>query len=145
MRNRRNENMVCRALAALAFNVALAHSNATAAANISTAVASIHSTRPIDDAAAGGPIVRDEFADSHFSASYHQAVLTQPLTSACKTEGCPRRPVAASDTISLATNRTPRFQTPITWQSGFIIAGSQAWTRVIKFSSHGINIRLPLN
>ena len=55
MRNRRNENMVCRALAALAFNVALAHSNATAAANISTAVASIHSTRPIDDAAAGGP------------------------------------------------------------------------------------------
>jgi len=145
MRNGRTVKMVCQALAALAFTVALAHSNTAAAANISTAVASIHSTRPIDDAALGGPIVRDEFVDRHISASDHLAVLTQLLTSACKTEGCPRRAAVASDTTSLVTNRPPRFQTPITWQSGFIIAGSRAWTKVIKFSSNGINIRLPLN
>jgi hypothetical protein len=145
MRKGRSGRMICHALAALVFTAALAHSNAVAAANISTAVASIHSTGPIHDAAPGSPIVRDEFVDRHISASDHQAVLTQVLTSACKTEGCPRRAVVASDTTSLATNGIPRFQTPITWQSGFSIAGSRAWTKVIKFSSNGINIRLPLN
>lgn len=39
----------------------------------------------------------------------------------------------------------PWFQTPVKWQSGVNIAGSRAWTKVIKFSSNGINIRLPLN
>jgi hypothetical protein len=136
MRHSRTGKMVCHALAALAFTVALAHSNTAGAANISTAGA---------DAAPGGPIVRDEFVDRHVSASDHLALLTQLLTSACKTEGCPWRAVVASDTTSLAINRPPRFQTPITWQSGFIIAGSRAWTKVIKFSSNGINIRLPLN
>jgi hypothetical protein len=145
MRNGRTGKMGCQALAALAFAVALAHGNPAAAANISTAVASSHSAQPNDDAAPGGPLVRDEFADRHTSASDHQPVLTQPLTSACKTEGCPRRAVVASDTIGLAINGTRRFQTLITWQSGFSIAGSRAWTKVIKFSSNGINIRLPLN
>jgi hypothetical protein len=39
----------------------------------------------------------------------------------------------------------PGFQTPIAWHSGLNIAGSRTWTKVIKFSSNGINIRLPLN
>jgi hypothetical protein len=145
MRICRIGNLVCHALAALAFTGALAHSNTAAAANISTAAASIHSTRPIEVTATGGPIVRDEFVKRQFNDSDHQAVFTQPLTSACKAEGCLRRNDVASDTASPATNRTPKFQSPITWQSDFIMAGSRAWTKVIKFTSSGINIRVPLN
>jgi len=106
MGNGRCGSVVFRVLAALGFAVALAQSNAASAAaiDISTAVASIHSARPIDDAALGSPIVRGEAAVGK-----------------------------------------PGFRTPITWQSGLNIAGSRAWAKVIKFSSNGINIRLPLN
>lgn len=64
---------------------------------------------------------------------------TRPIVDAAPASPIPR------DEPSLATNVTPRFQTRITWQSGFNLAGSRVWTKVIKFSSNGINIRLPLN
>jgi hypothetical protein len=144
MSNSRIGEMIFSALATLAFTVGLTHSDIAAAGNISTVVALIHTTRPIVDAAPASPIPRDEFFDRQISASDHRAVL-KPRTFACATEGCPARAVVASDTTSLATSGASIFQTRITWQSGFSLAGSRVWTKVIKFSSNGINIRLPLN
>ncbi len=39
-----------------------------------------------------------------------------------------------------------RLETGMNWRSNaFSIAGSRIWSKVIKFSSTGVNVRLPLN
>jgi hypothetical protein len=39
-----------------------------------------------------------------------------------------------------------RLETGMNWRSNaFSIAGSRAWSKIIKFSSTGVNVRLPLN
>jgi hypothetical protein len=52
---------------------------------------------------------------------------------------------AVSGTYSLGLERRTTVETPIKWQSSLNVAGSRVWSKFIKFSPTGINVRLPLN
>jgi hypothetical protein len=64
---------------------------------------------------------------------------------ACQAEWCGGKAPAGGSSHSLALTNVARFETPIQWQSSFSIAGSRVWSKFIKFSRTGINVRLPLN
>jgi hypothetical protein len=48
--------------------------------------------------------------------------------------------------VEFAGTVTTSLETRTTWRSNsFSIAGSRIWSKIVKFSSTGINVRLPLN
>jgi hypothetical protein len=52
---------------------------------------------------------------------------------------------AAAATDAPASMGRAAFENSIKWQSSFSIAGSRVWSKVVKFSRTGIDIRVPLN
>lgn len=53
---------------------------------------------------------------------------------------------ATSPPVQFAGTVTTSLRSRTTWRSNsFSIAGSRIWSKIIKFSSTGVNVRLPLN
>jgi hypothetical protein len=146
MRNGRNRRIVPHGLAAVTFTLALAGSSVAGAiaASASAGDTPIHSASQILGAWRGIWTPRDGLFDKHASAAGYSA--NSPLIfSACKVESCAWSGFVLGSTNSLPRTTISRFETSIIWRSSFSIAGSRAWSKVIEFSSSGINVRLPLN
>jgi hypothetical protein len=134
-------------LATLATTLAFAGSSvaATITVGVSAKDAPIHAASQIVDAWHNTWTLRDGVFDVHGRGSGYSANLFPFLLSTCKFEWCGWSASAAGDTNSLTRTGLSKFETPIEWRSSFSIAGSRVWSKVIKFSSNGINVRLPLN
>jgi hypothetical protein len=89
--------------------------------------------------------LHDGLFDEHARASGYSSSLSPLLFSSCKFEWCAWSASALGGTSSLTRTDMSKFETPLKWRSSFSIAGSRVWTKVVKFSSNGINVRLPLN
>jgi hypothetical protein len=134
-------------LAALAFTLALAGSSVACAIAVSASAGdtTIQSTSQMVDTWHNVWTLRDGVLDKHVSVAGHSANLSPLLFSACKVEWCAWSASALGGTNSLARTSISKFETSINWRSSFGIAGSRVWSKIIEFSSSGINIRVPLN
>jgi hypothetical protein len=134
--------------AALAIIPALAGSSfaGTLTAGVSTmnVNAPIHAATQIADVWHSIWTLHDGVFDQRARASGYSASLSPFLFSTCKFEWCAWGASAFGGT-SLTRTESSKFETPLKWRSSFSIAGSRVWSKVVKFSSNGIDVRLPLN
>jgi hypothetical protein len=78
-------------------------------------------------------------------AAGYSAYPSALLLFACRIEWCAGSAPTVSGTNSLTLSRISTLETPVKWQSSFNVAGSRVWSKFIKFSRNGINVRVPLN
>jgi hypothetical protein len=134
-------------LTALAITPAFAGSSfaGTLTAGVSAMDAPIHAASQIADVWHSIWTLRDGVFDERARASGYSASLSPFLFSTCKFEWCSWSASAFGDTDILTRTGIFKVETPLKWRSSFSIAGSRVWSKVVKFSSNGINLRLPLN
>jgi hypothetical protein len=134
-------------LAALAIPLAFGGSCFAGAITVGVSAkdAPFHAASQIVDAWHNIWTLRDDVLGEYVRASGYSANLSPFRFSTCKFEWCASSASAFGDTNSLARTGISMFETPIKWRSSFSIAGSRVWSKVVKFSSNGINVRLPLN
>jgi hypothetical protein len=143
----RNWGIGRQGLATLAITLVFAGSSFAGAITVGVSAkdAPIHVASQIVDAWHNIWTLRDGVFDQHARGSGYSASLSPFLISTCQVEWCSWSASASGGTDSLTRTGLSMFETPMKWRSSFSIAGSRVWSKVIKFSSNGINVRLPLN
>jgi hypothetical protein len=139
--------VVCHGLAALSLSWALGGSCVADALAVSASaqVTSIPSIGRFADAWHSIRTLRDGVFDKRASAFDYSAYLSPFHFSTCQADWCAASAATLGGIHGLALTDTARFEAPMRWQSSFSIAGSRVWSKFVKFSRTGINVRLPLN
>ena len=135
-------------MAALSFPLALAVSGIAGATGVSApaSAAPIASARQIVRAWHNVWMPSDGVVYKHGGGAGYSANLSSLLFSTRKVEWWAWSGSALGGTNSLARTNIFALETSLKWRSNsFSIAGSRVWSKVIKFSSSGINVRVPLN
>jgi hypothetical protein len=148
MHTGRNWGFLGHFVAALTFTLALAATGIAGATGVSASASDtpISSASQIVNAWHNVWTLSDGVVYKHGSAAGYSANVSSLLFSACKVEWCAWSGSALGGTNSLARTNISALETSMKWRSNsFSIAGPRVWSIVIKFSSGGINVRLPLN
>jgi hypothetical protein len=143
-----NWGILRHSVAALTFTIALAATGIAGATGVSASASDIPipSASQIVNAWHNVWTLSDGIVYKHGSAAGYSANVSSLLFSACKVEWCAWGGGALGATSILARTNISALETSMKWRSNsFSIAGSRVWSKLIKFSSCGINVRLPLN
>jgi hypothetical protein len=148
MHTRRNWGILGHSVAALSVTLALAANGIAGATGVSASAGdtAVLSASQIVNAWHNAWMLSDGVGYPHGSAAGYSASLSSLLFSARTVEWCAWSGSALGSTNSLARTNISALETSMKWRSNsFSIAGSRVWSKVIKFTSAGINVRLPLN